>query len=81
MPQNELTCRELVEIVTDYLEGAMPPSERRRLEDHLTGCGGCRAYIDQMRQTVALTGELREEHVEPEAAEALLAVFRDWKRT
>ena len=75
-----LTCKELVEIVTDYVEGVLSPSDARRLERHLAGCAGCTAYLDQMRQTIRLTGTLAEEDLEPGARDALLAAFRDWRR-
>ena len=76
----ELTCQELVELVTDYLEGALPPADRARFEDHLAACEGCAIYLDQMRRTVAVVGALREDHLEPDARDALLAVFRDFRR-
>jgi anti-sigma factor RsiW len=76
-----MSCKELVELVTDYLEDAMPPEERQRFEEHLAICPGCVTYVQQMRQTVVTTGALREESVPPEAREALLGAFRDWKRS
>jgi predicted anti-sigma-YlaC factor YlaD len=75
----ELTCRELVELVTDYLEGVMPPEERVRFEQHLVICDGCRSHMDQMRRTVQLLGRLTEERIAPEAQRDLLAAFRNWK--
>ena len=75
-----MSCKELVELVTDYLENAMPPDERQRFEEHLAICPGCVTYVEQVRQTVAATGELREESLSPAARDELLAVFRDWKR-
>jgi anti-sigma factor RsiW len=75
----ELTCAELVEIVTDYLEGRMPAAQRLRFDEHLAICRWCETYVSQMRDTVRLTGTLREEDLAPEARDALLAVFRDWK--
>jgi anti-sigma factor RsiW len=75
-----LTCKELVEIVTDYVEGALSPADARRLEHHLAGCRGCAAYLDQMRETIRLTGTLAEEHIEPGARDALRAAFRGWRR-
>jgi anti-sigma factor RsiW len=77
---NELTCAELVELVTDYLEGALPPSERSRFEQHLDGCTGCRNYLEQMRTTVRLVGRLTEDDVPAAAKNDLLAAFRDWKQ-
>ena len=74
-----LTCRELVEIVTDYLEGALPPDERSRFEQHLAGCEGCAAYLDQFRETIRLTGRLAEEAVDLEARQTLLRAFGGWK--
>ena len=75
-----LTCRELVELVTDYLEGSLPPAERARFESHLAGCAGCHRYLDQMRQTIHLMGRLTEESLEPQVKTDLLQIFRDWKK-
>jgi anti-sigma factor RsiW len=74
----ELTCRELVELVTDYLEGALPRRERRRFERHIAGCDGCTAYLEQMRVTIRTLGTISEDDVEPAARKELLAAFRDW---
>jgi anti-sigma factor RsiW len=74
-----MTCREVVDLITDYLEGALPEPERRRLEAHLAGCPWCVAYVEQMRVTVRLTGRLAEEAVPPATREALVAAFRHWK--
>jgi predicted anti-sigma-YlaC factor YlaD len=73
----EMACKELVEAVTDYLEGAMPPGERRRFEDHLGECTYCIEYLDQMRQVAGGLGGLRGETIAPERRDALLAAFRD----
>ncbi len=81
MLHSELTCQELVELVTDYLEDALPAVERTRFDDHLARCPGCSNYLDQMRQTIRLTGMLTEETLEPEARDELLNLFRDWKKT
>jgi anti-sigma factor RsiW len=64
---NQITCRELVEIITDYLEGAMPQAERRRFEAHLDECPYCVNYLEQMRQTIAALAELSEESIAPDA--------------
>lgn len=80
MSTAELTCQELVEIVTDYVEGEMALDERLRFEDHLRSCPGCTAYVDQMRETIRLTGELHEDDVVPEARDRLLALFQNWSR-
>ena len=74
----ELSCRELVRLITDYLEGELPVRDRRRFERHLRGCDGCTTYVEQMHQTIRLTGTLSEEDISPEAREELLATFRDW---
>lgn len=76
----ELTCRELVELVTMYLEMTLPPPEKVRFEAHLTACPGCVNYVEQMRRTVQLTGALREDGIPPEAKARLLDAFRDWKQ-
>lgn len=72
-----MSCSELVEHVTDYLEGAMAPEERARVEEHLAGCEGCTTYLEQIRTAIRLTGMLTEEQVSPEARTALLDAFRD----
>jgi anti-sigma factor RsiW len=74
-----ITCRELVELVTDYLEDALPAPERARFEDHIADCEHCTAYLEQMRETIRLTGRLREDSLDPRARDELLAAFRDWK--
>jgi anti-sigma factor RsiW len=75
----ELTCKELVELVTDYLEDLLPSAERARFELHLRACPDCRVYLAQMRAVIALSGSLAETDLEPEARGELLAVFRDWR--
>jgi anti-sigma factor RsiW len=76
----ELSCRELVEILGDYLEGAMTPDERARLDEHLADCEGCAAYLEQLRVTIRLGGRLSEDAVPPEAMAPLLEAFRAWHR-
>jgi len=73
------SCQELVELVTDFLEDALPAEERARFEQHLSECGNCETYLEQMRATIELTGSLAPESLSPEAEEALLHAFRDWK--
>jgi hypothetical protein len=80
MPTDELTCQELVEIVTDYFEGSMPAEDRLRFERHLVYCDWCVDYLHQMRETVRLTGALREDDVPADARDRLLQTFRGWKR-
>jgi predicted anti-sigma-YlaC factor YlaD len=75
-----MACKELVELVTDYLEGMLSAEERTRFENHLVECGGCRSYIAQMQETIHLTGMLSEKDITPEAESELLRVFRDWKQ-
>jgi anti-sigma factor RsiW len=74
-----MTCRELVEVVSDYLEDRLPPDDERRLEEHLRECPYCVEYIDQMRQTIAALGELTEESISPETRDVLLEAFRGWR--
>jgi anti-sigma factor RsiW len=78
--QDDLPCQELVELVTDYLEGRLPAAERRRFEAHLSLCSGCRTYLEQMRQTLRALGRLPEDSIAPEAKERLLELFRGWRR-
>lgn len=77
---SEMTCKELVEVVTDYLEGTLPEDMRTRMERHLSGCDGCTNYLEQMRQTIRLTGHVLEENLSPAQREDLLRLFRDWKK-
>ncbi len=79
-PAEPLTCQELVEVITSYLEGSLPGPERARFESHLDMCTGCRRYLDQMRRTIGLVGRLREGDVPPQARANLLAAFRSWKQ-
>lgn len=74
-----LACRELVELVTAYLEGALPSGDRARVEAHLGVCPNCSRYLEQIRQTIAAAGKLHEDDLSPEAKDALLAAFRGWK--
>jgi predicted anti-sigma-YlaC factor YlaD len=76
----EMTCKELVELVTDYLEGTLPDEVRLRLENHLLECDGCTNYLDQMRQTIQLTGQLSEASLTAQQCDDLLKLFRDWKK-
>jgi anti-sigma factor RsiW len=78
--QRSLTCQELVELVTDYLDGALSPGDREAFEAHIAGCTNCRVYLEQFRRTIALAGTLQESDVSTDAAEALLGHFAEWKR-
>jgi anti-sigma factor RsiW len=73
---NSLDCVELVELVTDFLEGALDPRTERRVVDHLTQCDGCGAYLEQMRATALALGELPSDRLPDSARNALLAAFR-----
>jgi anti-sigma factor RsiW len=74
-----LSCQELTELVTDYLEGALPPAEKARFEEHLAECGNCEIYLEQIRSTIRLTGTLAPHELSLEAEDALLHAFRGWK--
>ncbi len=75
----EMACRELVEAVTDYLEGKLSEEDRRRLEAHLEECPYCAEYVEQMRQTAGALGKLDGESISPETRARLLAAFRGWR--
>jgi anti-sigma factor RsiW len=77
---DDITCQELTELLTDYLEGAMPPAEAALLEAHLEECEGCTNYLSQMRQTLRTLQRLRADSVEADAPPQLLQAFRAWKR-
>jgi anti-sigma factor RsiW len=76
----EMPCRELVELITDYLEDRLSPRDRVRFEAHLTECEACRTYMAQFQQTIRVLGRLPEESLSSEAREALIAAFRGWSR-
>jgi len=76
-----MSCRELVEVITDYLEGTMSDRDRARFEAHLRECPYCVNYLQQMRETIAALGELSEESLGPEARDRLLEAFRGWATT
>ena len=74
-----MTCREVVELMTDYLDGVLSATDRARFEQHMTGCDGCRAYLDQLRTARMLMGRVAYEPVpEPLKAE-LMNAFRSWR--
>lgn len=73
-----ITCREIVELVTSFLEGRLSAGERRRFQEHLAGCEGCSNYLDQMRKTIRLVGRLTVDSFPVGAREAMLQAFRDW---
>lgn len=81
MSVNTLACQELVELVTDYLEGRLSWIDRSRVEGHLAGCENCSTYLEQMRQTIRATGRLREDDIATEVREELLVAFRELRRT
>ena len=76
----EMPCRELVELITDYLEDRLSHVDRVRFETHLAECEACRTYLDQFRQTIRVLGHLPEESLSREARTQLLAAFRGWSR-
>jgi anti-sigma factor RsiW len=76
-----MTCRDVVELVTDYLEGALDSGEARQFERHLSTCEGCARYVEQMRRTIAAVGRLEHEAVPAETRDRLLTAFRDWRRS
>jgi anti-sigma factor RsiW len=74
-----LTCQEMVELVTDYLEGRLDDVQRERFEAHVAECDACTLYIEQMRQTIVALGHIPAETISPEAEEELLDAFRTWR--
>jgi anti-sigma factor RsiW len=80
MSRPTISCRELVSLVTEYLEGVLPPIERLRFERHVAVCPPCRGYLNQMRETIRASGGLTEETISPDARDALLEAFSDWRR-
>ncbi len=79
VPIDDLPCQELVELVTEYLEGRLPDEQRRRFDEHLEGCSGCRNYLEQMRLTIKSLGSLSETWLDTPMKERLQAAFREWR--
>jgi anti-sigma factor RsiW len=77
---DDITCRELVELITAYVEDALAPLDRARFEEHLGICDACVTYVEQIRMTIAASGAISEEQLDPATRGELLDVFRDWKR-
>lgn len=77
--RSELVCQEIVELITDYLEGALSRSRRRRFEEHIAGCEHCAEYLEQMRTTIRLTGRLRAEDLTSEMYEEFSDLYRRWR--
>jgi anti-sigma factor RsiW len=80
IPQPEMTCQELVELVTEYLEDALPVNQRALFEAHLATCRGCRNFLNQMRQSISETQRLTENSLPVPVRDELLMLFRDWKK-
>ena len=77
--RRDLVCRQAVELMTDYLEGALSARERARLEEHLGACPHCSEYLAQIRATIAAVGRIEPESLPPEARDDLVALYRQWK--
>jgi anti-sigma factor RsiW len=75
---DDITCEELVELVTEYLEGALTPAARERIELHLAGCDGCSAHLEQVRAVLRVAGALPPERLSDGAEDELVATFLSW---
>jgi anti-sigma factor RsiW len=75
----QMSCKEVVEVITEYLEDTLFAEDRARFERHLAGCDGCQAYLEQMRETISALGHLPPESLSPEAERALVEAFRGWR--
>ena len=78
--REDITCREIVQLVTDYLEGVLPLGQVEAFEMHLAYCGGCTNYLEQLRETIRLSGVLTENSLPPELQQELIAAFGGLKR-
>jgi anti-sigma factor RsiW len=76
--RDDIRCADVVELITDYLEGALPSDQRARVEAHLAGCDGCSMVLDQFRETIRLTGTVREDELTEPQRSTLLQAFRNW---
>jgi anti-sigma factor RsiW len=77
--RRDLACQQAVELVTDYLEGALPRSERRRLERHLARCPHCTEYLTQIRATIAITGRVTPDDLTDQMRTEFIALYRRWQ--
>jgi anti-sigma factor RsiW len=77
--RTDLVCQQAVELVTDYLEGALPRAARRRLERHLAGCPHCTEYLAQMRAVIALAGRITPEDLTPQMRDEFTDLYRRWR--
>lgn len=75
-----MNCRQVVELMTDYLDGALSAGERARFEDHISGCDGCRAYLAQLQSTRRVLGRLAEDSIPASVERELLEAFRSWRQ-
>jgi anti-sigma factor RsiW len=77
--RRELVCQQAVELVTDYLAGALAPAARRRFEAHLASCHGCTEYLAQIRATIRLAGQVRPDDLTPQMQDEFIALYRRWE--
>jgi anti-sigma factor RsiW len=77
--RRRFACADVVEVVTDYLEGALSRSDRRRFEAHLAGCPDCTEYLRQMQTMISLTGQLGIVELSPQLRQEFRALFQKWK--
>jgi anti-sigma factor RsiW len=77
--RRDLVCREAIELLTDYLEGTLSRRQRRRLEVHLRACPNCSAYLEQIRMTIRLTGEIEPEDLPARTRDELTELYRRWR--
>ncbi len=75
----DLVCQQAVELVTDYLDGALSRRDRRRFEAHLRRCPNCASYLDQVRRTIEISGTMRPDDLSDEAREELTELYRRWR--
>jgi anti-sigma factor RsiW len=76
--RRDVVCQQAVELVTDYLEGALSRADRRRFEAHLAECPHCTEYLAQMRRTIELTGSITPEDLSPQVQDEFIVLYRQW---
>jgi anti-sigma factor RsiW len=77
--RRDIVCQQAVELVTDYLEGALSRRDRRRFETHLRGCANCAAYVEQIKRTIELSGSMAAEELSSKARQDLVQLYRRWR--
>ena len=79
LARRNLVCQQAVELVTDYLEGALSRADRRRFDKHLAGCPHCTEYLGQIQATIEVTGQITPDDLSPQMRADLTELYQRWR--